>query len=359
MFLRRISLTHFKNHEALSLEFDTKINCIIGKNGAGKTNLLDAVYYLCLTKSYFHSNDQQNICSGKDFFRLEGDFIKNKATHSLVYKILSNRKKELQINDDTISRLSKHVGNFPAIMIAPDDSTLITGNSEDRRRFLDNTISQVNPEYLNDLMLYNKLLAQRNAALKNFSETGKIDDSLLETYDRQLIPLGLAINRVRKETAELLSPIFKKYHQLISNNYEEAEFEYQSQLNDTPFDILLKKSQHKDLLLQRTDTGIHRDDLDFLMNGTKIKRFGSQGQQKSFIISLKFAQHEFIQQQKQFAPLLLIDDIFDKLDIDRSRHLIELISTEQFGQVFITDTNASHISEVLRGKEDIYTVIEF
>lgn len=359
MFLRRISLTHFKNHEALSLQFDTKINCLIGKNGVGKTNLLDAIYYLCLTKSYFHSNDQQNIYSGKDFFRLEGDFTKDKKSYSLVYKLLSNRKKELQINDDTLSRFSQHVGNFPAIMIAPDDNSLITGNSEDRRRFLDNTISQINPEYLNDLMQYNKILAQRNAALRNFSETGITDHSLLEIYDRQLIPLGMAIHKLRHETIELLSPIFKNYHKLICMEYEAAEFTYQSQLNEMTFDVLLKNSLKKDLLLQRTDSGIHRDDLEFLMNGSKIKRFGSQGQQKSFIISMKFAQYEFIKQRKNYPPILLIDDIFDKLDDHRSQKLVELISTDQFGQVFVTDTGVRHIREVLKGKEDIYTVIEF
>lgn len=359
MFLSRISLFNFKNHENLSLRFSNKINCIIGNNGVGKTNLLDAIYYLCLTKSYFNSTDQQNILFGKEFFRLEGGFKKQEDSFELVYKLPLSKRKELLINDSLVNRLSDHVGSFPAIIISPDDGLLITGGSEERRRFLDNTISQVNHDYLDRLIQYNKILAQRNSVLKRFGETGRTDHALLDSYDHQLIPLGQQIYETRKTAVGALQPLFNRYHQEISHQRESAGFVYQSQLNEKTLEELLGASRTRDLAVQRTDVGIHKDDLEFQIGENRMKRFGSQGQQKSFIIALKFAQYDYIRQHKNFAPLLLIDDIFDKLDADRSRKLVELISENGFGQVFITDTGDTHIREVLKGKEEIFSVIGF
>jgi DNA replication and repair protein RecF len=364
VFLNKIVLLNFKNHENLTKVFSRKINCLIGNNGVGKTNLLDAIYYLCLTKSYFTATDQQNIMFSKDFFRLAGYFTRLNDSFEIVYKLPSNKKKELFINDSPVPRLSSHVGNFPAIIISPDDSQLILGSSEERRRFLDNTISQVNHEYLDELILYNKVLAQRNAALKSFAETKNIDRALIESYDRQLVALGTKIYEARRIVTGKLSPIFQAFYKQLSFEREQVSFTYSSQLNDKPFEQLLTENFNRDVILQRTDVGIHKDDIDFFMipklfSGTpaKIKRFGSQGQQKSFIISIKFAQYSFIKNNKDFKPLMLIDDIFDKLDNDRSQKLVELLASNEFGQVFITDTDDAHIGKALEGKEDLFEII--
>ncbi len=380
MFLGKISLLNFKNHENLALNFNKKINCIIGNNGVGKTNLLDAIYYLCLTKSYFNQVDQQNILFKKDFFRLEGSFKKQGESFELVYKLPANKRKELIINETPLTKLSDHIGNFPAIIISPDDGQLITGSSEERRRFIDNTISQVNHEYLNQLILYNKVLAQRNAALKRFAETRSVDRVLIESYDQQIINAGIKIYEARKIAIQKLYPAFQSFYRQLSFEREAVGFTYQSQLNETPFDELLKKSFDRDLMLQRTDVGIHKDDIEFFITpalkpqaedsssvlksplgdlavGVKLKKFGSQGQQKSFIIAIKFAQYSFIKNPER-KPLVLIDDIFDKLDNDRSQKLVELLAGNDFGQVFITDTDDGHIREVLKGEEKLFEVFK-
>lgn len=357
MFLTKLALLNFKNHPQKSTGFTTKINCIIGNNGVGKTNLLDAVYYLCLTKSYLNSVDQQNILFGADFFRLEGTFTNEGKPYDVVYKLASGRKKELFVNDSLLSKLSDHIGNFPAIIITPDDSQLVLGNSDERRRFLDNTISQVNHQYLLWVIEYNKVLAQRNAALKRFSESGKFDQSLLDVYNKQLIPLADAIYKARQTTIAKLIPAFNSFYRSISLQREEVRLEYVSQLNEKPMDILLEECKYKDAALCRTEAGIHKDDIDFFIGPNKLKKFGSQGQQKSFIISIKLAQYSFIKAAKGFNPLLLIDDIFDKLDNDRSQKLIELIASDEFGQVFLTDTDDTHIRQTLEGKDDLFEVI--
>lgn len=365
MYLSRITLLNFKNHESLSLSFNKKINCLIGRNGVGKTNILDSVYYLCLTKSYFNSVDQQNILFGKDFFRLEGRFKKHSGAFEVVYKLPPNKRKELLINDIAVPKLSDHIGNFPCIIISPDDSQLILGSSEERRKFLDGTISQINHQYLEWLISYNKVLAQRNAALKRFAETRHTDKQLLETYDSQLIPLGTKIYAARKVVMDRLQPVFQRFYKEISLERELVSFGYYSQLNEKPLDILLDESLGKDLALQRTDVGVHKDDMEFFIGANRMKKFGSQGQQKSFIIAMKFAQYELVKQGVIGAdndnapgkPVLLIDDIFDKLDNDRSQKLIELIAGDDFGQVFLTDTDDAHIRQTLDGREDLFEVI--
>ncbi|MCW5909406.1 MAG: DNA replication and repair protein RecF [Chitinophagales bacterium] len=358
MFLRKLALLNFKNHPQLNLDFEGKLTCIIGNNGTGKTNLLDAVYYLCLTKSYFNSVDQQNIRFGSDFFRLQGLFENEVKQHDVVYKLASGRKKELSVSDVPIPKLSEHIGKFPAVIISPDDSLLITGNSDERRRFLDSTLSQVNRQYLLWVIEYNKIVAQRNAALKRFAEAGTFNKALIESYNQQLVPLGDAIHQARKTAITKLIPSFNAFYRTISLEREQVSMRYVSQLNDKPFDVLLDETMQRDALLQRTEAGIHKDDIDFFIGENKLKKFGSQGQQKSFVIAAKFAQYAFIKEAKGFHPLLLIDDIFDKLDNDRSQRLIEMIAGDDFGQVFLTDTDDSHIKETLSGKENKYSVVK-
>lgn len=356
MFLRKLALLNFKNHPQLNVGFSGRLNCIIGNNGVGKTNLLDAIYYLCLTKSYFNSVDQQNILFGQDFFRLAGNFEKEDKPVELVYKLASGRKKELSVNDVPVTKLSRHVGNFPAIIITPDDNQLILGSSDERRRFLDSTLSQVNHQYLLWVIEYNKLLTQRNAALKRFAEEGTFNRALIETYNQQLVPLADAIHQARKVAIEKLLPSFNDFYKQISLERETVSMAYISQLNEKPMDVLLDETLQKDAILQRTEAGIHKDDIDFYIGNNKLKKFGSQGQQKSFIISIKLAQFAFIKAAKGFNPLLLIDDIFDKLDNDRSQKLVEMISGPNFGQVFITDTDDAHIRSALQGKEGVFEV---
>jgi DNA replication and repair protein RecF len=362
MFLNKLSLLNFKNHESLSLQFSKKINCFIGRNGVGKTNIIDAIYYLCLTKSYFNSVDQQNILFGKDFFRLEGDINKGTEIFKVVYKLPPNKRKELSVNETVVSKLSDHIGNFPCIIISPDDSQLVLGSSEERRKFLDVTISQVNHEYLEWLIAYMKVLAQRNAALKQFAETRKPDKHLLETYNKQLVPLGTKIYEARQVVIEKLQPIFQSFYREVSLEREHVSFVYNSQLHHKPLNVLLQENIDRDIMLQRTDAGIHKDDLDFYLGTNRMKKFGSQGQQKSFIIGMKLAQFEIIKRGAvdgfDSIPLLLIDDIFDKLDKDRSRKLVELIASNNFGQVFLTDTDDAHIRQALKGKEDLFAIIE-
>ncbi len=365
MFLRKLTVLNFKNHPQRALNFGKKINCFIGNNGLGKTNLLDAIYYLCLTKSYFNSSDQQNILFGKEYFRLDGELTVNQQVFNIVYKVQSGRKKDLTVNEAPVTKLSHHIGHFPAVMIAPDDNQLILGGSDERRKFLDSTISQVNREYLENLILYNKYLAQRNSALKDFAEKRKVDKTLLESYNIKLAELGSKIYEARRVSINLLQPIFKQYYGQLSLERDTVNFRYESQLHEKPLDILLEEGLDKDLALQRTEWGIHKDDVEFYIaakaddnrEDIKIKKFGSQGQQKSFIISLKFAEYQFIRNATGKKPLLLIDDIFDKLDPDRSRQLIQLISNPDFGQVFLTDTDAGHILHEMNEHPELIDIV--
>ncbi len=348
MFLQNLSLLNFKNHASKRLNFSKKINCFIGNNGVGKTNLLDSIYYLCLTKSYFNNSDAQNMLFGQEFFRLDGTVQVNERPMQVVFKVQAPRKKELLVNDAPVPRLSAHIGQLPAVMIAPDDNQLILGGSEERRRFLDSTISQVNHSYLEWLMQYNKYLAQRNSALKEFAERGQVDKTLLESYNLRLAELGTRIYDTRQTAIAKLQPLFRQFYQQLSLERDIVSFSYESQLHQKPLEQLLESGLQKDLALQRTEWGIHKDDLEFYISPRKtesarIKKFGSQGQQKSFILSLKLAEHQFIKNATGLNPFLLIDDIFDKLDPDRSRQLMQLISTQDFGQVFITDTEDNHI----------------
>ena len=314
MFLNTIHLTNFKNHEKQDFTFSKKVNCFIGSNGVGKTNILDAIHYICLTKSYFNPSDQQNIKFGNDFMRLDATTALVKEQYRITCRLPLGKKKDFSVNDIAYKKMSDHIGLMPVVMIAPDDNLLITGNSEERRKFIDNTISQVDRGYLDDLIVYNKYLDQRNALLKNINATGHKDNVLLENYDENLAKYGTAIYEKRKAALAELETIFSHYHQIVCLEREETAFEYDSLQNHEPLSTLLQKNITKEILLERTLSGPHRDDLVFTINKNKLKRFGSQGQQKSFLIALKLAQYHYIKRYKSFFPLLLIDDIFDKID---------------------------------------------
>lgn len=358
MFLEQLHLTNFKNHEKLSFGFSKKVNCFIGSNGVGKTNILDAIHYICLTKSYFNTTDQQNIKFGSDFMRLDAITTLNGEKLNIVCKLQAGRKKDFSLNDIAYKKMSEHVGLMPIVMIAPDDNQLILGSSEERRKFIDSTLSQVDREYLENLILYNKYLDQRNALLKNINATGRKDTLLLENYDANLDKYGTSVYQKRKAALAALESIFAHYHPIVCLEREQTTFTYESQINQTPLKNLLQSNLNKEILLERTLYGPHRDDIAFSINNNKLKRFGSQGQQKSFLIALKLAQYHFIKQYKSFLPFLIIDDIFDKIDKERSRQLVRLLSGEGFGQLFITDTNEKHIRDELSSNAGIFEIFK-
>lgn len=348
MWLTELSLLNFKNYDELSTELSPTVNVFYGHNGAGKTNLLDALHYLSLCKSYFNPIDSQQIKQGQEFFMIQGRFEKDDQQDVIVCSLKRNQKKKFQRNKKDYNRLADHIGLYPLVMITPNDSSLITEGSEERRKFVDNVISQTNAAYLDLLISYNKILQNRNSLLKQ-GRTVRIDEELLGIYSMQLVDLGDQIHDERKKFMDVFTELFNKHYSFLTEDAERASLNYESQLNGGSFENLLNKSLEKDMLLERTTTGIHKDDLLFTVNDMALKKFGSQGQQKSFVIALKLAQYTFLTQKKGFKPLLLLDDIFDKIDILRIRRLMMMISEDEFGQIFITHTNKERIEELFEG----------
>jgi DNA replication and repair protein RecF len=347
MYLEQIKLANFKNYAFGDFKFSGKINCFIGDNGAGKTNVLDAIHYLSFCKSYFNPIDSQNIKHDSEFFSIHGTYHKNGNSPDTVACILKrNQKKQFLLNDKEYERLSDHIGLYPLVMISPYDRDLINEGSEARRRYIDSVISQFNKIYLDDLINYNKVLLQRNILLKRFAEKHFYDRSSLEIWDEQLIRLGEKIHNTRQEFIQAFTPLFQQYFNFIASSREEVSITYDSQLNDRPLDELLAVSIDRDRAVKYTTTGIHKDDLLFSINGFPIKKYGSQGQQKSYVVAIKLAQFEYTRNIKGFKPILLLDDIFDKLDSSRVKQIIELVNENNFGQVFITDTQHERIKNI-------------
>jgi recF protein len=346
MYLERLSVINFKNYEEAELAFSEGVNAFLGNNGAGKTNLLDAIHYLSLCKSYFNPIDSQQIKQGTDFFIITGQFNKNGHDEAVACSVKRNQKKQFKRNKKDYQRLADHIGLLPLVMVSPYDISIIIEGSEERRRFIDNVISQTDNHYLDELIAYNKVLAQRNAFLKQIADTGRYDPALLEVMDDQLIASGARIFEKRRAFMDVFTPIFNRHYQFLSDNAEQVELIYESQLLNESFESLLKRSVEKDRALERTTAGIHRDELQFAVHGMAMKKFGSQGQQKSFLIALKLAQYSFLNQQKGFKPLLLLDDIFDKLDDNRVTKLMQMVSNNDFGQVFITDTSDTKVGDI-------------
>ncbi len=348
MYLKSLSLYNFKNFEEANIALAPGIVCFTGLNGEGKTNLLDAIHYLSFCKSFLVSSDVLNIRFNESYFAVQGTFIAHDKEDVIYCAVKYGERKVFKKNQKEYSKLADHIGNYPLVIISPLDSNLITDGSDERRRFLDSIISQYNREYLEKLIQYNKVLAQRNALLKQFAENGNFNYSVLEIWDVQLGPLGDYIFNERKDFLEKFIPVFYRYFDIISNKKEEVKIHYISQLNqELKMEDLLSSAINKDRSAQYTSVGIHKDDLDFLIKNFALKKHASQGQQKSFLIALKLAQFEFLKQKKGEAPLLLLDDIFDKLDDTRIARLIDLVSKENFGQVFITDTQKERIEHIL------------
>lgn len=346
--INKISITQYKNYDFATFVFTERVIGICGLNGRGKTNLLDAVYYCCFTKSYFSKNDGLNVQFDKEGFRLEGIFANEKESLKLVCIHRGVGKKELLLNDAPYEKMSQHIGKFPAVMVAPDDIELITGGSEERRRFIDTVISQMDAEYLVQLIQYNKVLQQRNSLLKRFAEQGKTDWPLLEVLDDQLIAPGKFIYDQRKNFTTGLIPLVQEFYNQIAGNKESVTLQYDSQLNQGSFESVLNELRQKDFILQRTNGGIHKDDIGIQLNGQSFKNTASQGQRKSLLFAMKLAEFELLKRNKGFAPLLFLDDVFEKLDDTRMNHLLHWVANQNTGQVFITDTHRQRLEEAFK-----------
>ena len=350
MFFKKILLTGYKNYQKRIFDFTERIVGICGMNGKGKTNLLDAISYLCFTKSYFSKSDVLNIHFEQEGFRLEGELeneIDEKKRQKIVCIYRASQKKEFYLDDVAYEKFSYHIGKFPCVIIAPDDIEMITGGSEERRKFIDTLISQVDAEYLQKLITYNKVLAQRNGFLKNEALRGRFDFALLETLDEQLIEPAKYIHKTRKDFFQKLFPLVQQFYKEISGNNEVVSLEYNSLLNENSFEELLIASRQKDRLTQRTNVGIHKDELIFLLHENVFKSIASQGQRKSLLFACKLAEFEILKKVKKFAPILLLDDVFEKLDENRIKNLLKYVCRENDGQVFITDTHADRLQNSL------------
>ncbi|HLV23618.1 MAG TPA: DNA replication/repair protein RecF [Moheibacter sp.] len=346
MFLKSIKVQNFKNFSEIEYGFSPKINAFVGKNGVGKTNLLDAVHYLALTKSYLNYSDIQNIHFNSEFFTIEGIF-KKEDEDVIFCAVHRDKGKTFKKNAKTYDRISMHIGCYPLVMISPYDIDLIKDGSDTRRKFIDNIISQSDKEYLNDLIRYNRALNQRNSLLKYFFQNQTFDADSLEIYDRQMIQFGNKIHQRRAKFIQEFEPVFQQYYRFISRENEKVNIQYISQLNTSGFEDLLKSNRPKDRTVQFTTTGIHKDDLSFEIMNYPVKKFGSQGQQKSYLIALKLAKLEIIKKNIGITPILLLDDIFDKLDESRVEQLIKLVNEERFGQIFITDTHPERTEKIV------------
>lgn len=355
--IKSISITQFKNYNNRSFQFNDRIVGICGNNGVGKTNLLDAIHYLCFTKSYF-TRDALNIQNGQTGFRVDGDLAINEKKEKAVCILRETGKKEFSINDAGYEKFSEHIGRYPCVIIAPDDIQIITDGSEERRRFLDALLSQTDKEYLKSLISYNKILVQRNSLLKSFYETGNKDLSLLDVFDQQLVKPGEYIFNTRKQFLISFLPVVKKMYNEIAKQEEDTELHFQSELNQCTFTELLHLNRQRDIAAQRTTGGIHRDDLVFNLNGQLFKNIASQGQRKSLLFALKLAEMDVLRENKGFAPLLLLDDVFEKLDEDRIANLLRRVCVENDGQVFITDTNQQRLTQHLDEMSIKYQLIQ-
>lgn len=344
MFLKELNIINFKNIPARQFSFSEKINCFVGNNGVGKTNLLDAIHYLSLCKSGWGLSDKMCIRHGEAFFRVEGEYLVEERTERVIVSY-NGKTKSVKRNTKEYAKISEHIGLLPFVMVSPYDTGIINEAGEERRRFLNSFISQIDPVHMGRLMRYNTLIAQRNKMLKEgiVGETKEV----LEIIDMQLAEVAAAIYARRTEIIDELSPLVERYYHILSEEREEVTLTYSSQLHKKPMEELLAESVERDRIMGYTTVGIHRDDIKMSIMDYPIRRYGSQGQQKSFLIALKLAQHDMLFAHTGRKPVLLLDDIFDKLDLERVAQLIGIVSGEHFGQIFISDCNKQRLQTIL------------
>lgn len=348
MIIRSLSLLNFKNHSDTNFEFSPQINCFVGNNGVGKTNILDSLHYLSVAKSFLGSKDLNNIKKDQDFFSIEGNIYDGEKENIIKIQQQKDAKKMIKKNDKSYDRIADHIGFLPSVIISPYDSNLISDSGESRRKFVDAMISQTDSEYLFNLIQYQKTVQQRNALLKDFAKNRYFDRDSLEIYDEPLTKFGTNIFEKRTEFTSAIVPLIQSYYDVISKGNEKVSVIYESDLSEKSFQDLLQDYLEKDRILTYTSKGIHKDDLVFEMNGIAMKKSASQGQQKSFLIALKLSQMNRIKALTGKTPVLLLDDIFDKLDDSRVSQLIELVNQEHFGQIFITDTSRERTENIVR-----------
>ena len=342
--LEKIVISDFRNIGLQELEFSPNINCISGNNGEGKTNLLDAIHYLSMTKSAFATSDKFTFRHGTEEFSLAGTYrMENGLSSRFSMKMTTKGEKKVRRDDKTYNKVSEHIGELPVVMVSPSDISLVSESGDERRRFMNAVLSQMDREYMSALQQYNRLLQQRNKMLKEQN----IDRSLLEVIDMRMASFAEPVFRARKRFVEDLRPIVSQYYKTVSGGSEQIDIEYETELYKAGLDQLLESSFERDRVMKYTTVGVQRDDLVFTMNGHPIRRCGSQGQQKSFLVSLKFAQYEVMKRNYGFAPMLLLDDVFDKLDMTRISNLLQMVSGNDFGQIFITDSNKVRMSGIV------------
>ena len=347
MHLKSLSLVNFKNYENLDIPLSEKINCFVGENGVGKTNVLDAIHYLALCKSNLNPVDTQNIRYEQEFCVIQGVFHRLDKEENILCGIQKSKKKQFKRNQKEYKKLSEHIGLIPLVMVSPFDSLLINGGSDERRKFINGVVAQYSKVYLENMIQYNHALTQRNRLLKDFAASRSFNREMLEVWDEQLIRYGEPVFRERKRFVEEILPVFGAFYEHVSGNREKVALAYQSQLEQLDFREGLSASMEKDRILQYTTFGVHKDDLNMKLGEYSLKKSGSQGQQKTFLVALKLAEFEFIRKITEIPPILLLDDIFDKFDSSRVKHIISLVAQNNFGQIFITDTNASRLQGIL------------
>lgn len=354
MILRRLRLTQYKNYAHLDAEFHNCINVITGQNGQGKTNLLDAIYQLSFGKSNFQYRDTHVVQDGQDFFRIDGSYDnKDQANDRLIIKFKKKGKKDIERNAKKHIKLADHIGEFPLVMIGPRDIYILFEGSKERRRLIDSSICQYDKTYLKDLLTYNRLLTQRNAMLK---QNYAIDENLFESFDEQMGPLAHKIYQHRKSFVEHFSTFFIDCYQSIAKNQEQVTVTYRSQLEDHDFIVLQKENRQKDIILKRTSAGVHKDDLLFYLNKKPLKSFASEGQLKSAIFSIKLAQLDLLLDQTDKFPILLLDDIFAKLDRSRVENVLDYIMHKYESQIFISDTDPKRVSELIKQPHKVFLI---
>lgn len=344
--LEKIVISDFRNIRLQELEFSPNVNCISGNNGEGKTNLLDAIYYMSMTKSAFATSDRFNFRHGTEEFSVAGTYrMENGLSSRFALRMTSKGEKKVKRDDKPYNKVSEHVGVLPIVLVSPSDISMVSESGEERRRFVNAVLSQMDREYMTSLQQYNRLLLQRNRMLKEMAP----DKALFEVVDMRMSALAGPIYEARRRFVEELKPIVSEYYKALSGGSEEVDIEYESDLSKAPLEQLLDSSYEKDRIFKYTTCGIQRDDFAFRMNGWPIRRCGSQGQQKSFLVSLKFAQYEIMKKNYGFAPILLLDDVFDKLDMGRISNLLQMVSGKDFGQIFITDSNKVRMAGIVDG----------